>query len=218
MDLRTRAFAALSGQLSHPHGLPGGLVGRMLNRGNRGVVAAAADALEVRPGAVLADIGFGGGVGIELLLRRDGRAGKVHGVDVSATMIAAAQRRFRREIGAGRLVLHNAAVEQLPLDDAGLDGAITLNTLYFVTDLPTALSEMARVLKADGRLVIGLGDHDAMGRMPFTAHGFTLRPIDQVVDALGDAGLLLEEHRRVGSGDGAFHLILARPIDGSGRA
>jgi len=217
MDLRDRAFAALSGQLGHPHGLPGRLVGRMLNRGNRGAVAAAADALEVRPGGVLADLGFGGGVGIELLLRRIGSTGQVHGVDVSATMIDAAQRRFRREITAGRLVLHNAAVEDLPMDDAGFNGAITLNTLYFVTDLPTALSEMARVLKADGRLVIGLGDPDAMGRMPFTAHGFNLRPISQVVDALGGAGLQLEEHRRVGDGDGAFHLLTATPISVSGR-
>jgi len=53
----------------------GRLVGMMLNRSNRGTIAQAIDALELQPGAVAADLGFGGGVGLALLLERVGPNG-----------------------------------------------------------------------------------------------------------------------------------------------
>ncbi|MEB0307138.1 hypothetical protein QN345_17720, partial [Cryobacterium sp. 10I1] len=64
----TPLLKALAAQLGHPSGWRGRLVGRMLNRRNRGIIRAAVDALEATPDARLADVGFGGGVGIELLL------------------------------------------------------------------------------------------------------------------------------------------------------
>jgi SAM-dependent methyltransferase len=50
--------------------------------------------------------------------------------------------------------------------------AITVNTIYFVDDLDRACSELARVLRPGGRLVVGIGDPEAMARMPFSAYGF----------------------------------------------
>lgn len=202
-------MAELAAQLGHPRGLPGRLVGRLLNRSNKSTVGAAVDALAVPPGAVLADLGFGGGVGLGLLLRRLGATGQVHGVEVSTTMLTGAARRFRQEIEAGRLVLHRGPIEQLPLPSASVDEAITLNTFYFITDLTGALGECARVLKPGGRLVVGLGDPDAMARLPFTAHGFHLRPVAEVAEKLRDASLEVGEHRRVGTGRTAYHLLVA---------
>jgi ubiquinone/menaquinone biosynthesis C-methylase UbiE len=173
-------------------------------------ITAAVDVLDIPPAAVLADLGFGGGVGLELLLRRiDG--GQVHGVDRSTAMLSAAARRFRREIEAGQLVLHQGTMEALPLESACLDGAITLNTLYFIADLAGALGELARVLKPSGQLVIGLGDPDTMVRQPLTAHGFRVRPMAEVTIALLAAGLEVDQHRRVATGTGVFHLLVAQP-------
>ena len=108
-------------------------------------------------------------------------------------------------------VLHQAPIERLPLATGSVDAAITLNTLYFIADLGGALNELARVLKPGGKLAIGLGDPDAMGSQSATAHGFLLRSIAQVTDALHDAGLYVDEHRRVGSGANAFHLLITKP-------
>jgi ubiquinone/menaquinone biosynthesis C-methylase UbiE len=126
-------------------------------------------------------------------------------------MLAAAARRFRREIKTGRLALHQGSMEALPLEAASLDGAITLNTLYFITDLAGALEECARVLKPSGQLVIGLGDPDTMARQRLTAHGFTVRPLVEVTNALLAAGLEVDQHRRVETADGVFHLLVAQP-------
>jgi arsenite methyltransferase len=135
----------------------------------------------------------------------------VHGVDQSTAMLGAAARRFRPQLASGRLMLHQAPLERLPLETASLDGAITLNTIYFVTDLAGVFGEWARVLKPGGRLVIGLGDPDDMARQPLTAHGFHIRPLAQVTSALDESHLEVDQHQRIGSGKNAFHLLVTTP-------
>lgn len=201
----------MASQLGHPHGLPGRVLGRVLNRANRAAITGAVDALDLPPDGVVADLGFGGGAGLDLLLRRLGASGQVHGVDQSAAMLSAAAHRFRREVGTGRLRLHQAPIEHLPLETSSLDGAITLNTLYFIPDLAVALQELARVLKPSGQLVIGLGDPNQMARQPVTAHGFRIRPLAEVINALLAASLEVDQHRPIGSGRNLFHLLVAQP-------
>jgi arsenite methyltransferase len=201
-------LAGLAGQLRRPHGLAGCGMGSMLNRANRATVAAAVDALAPAPGEVVADVGFGGGLGLAMLLDRAGPAGRVHGVDISRVMIDRARRRHRRAVADGRLVLHEASMTDLPIADASVDAAMTVNTIYFVPD--SVFAELTRVLSSTGRLVLGLGDPDAMAREPVTVHGFRIRPLVELQDALTGAGLTYVDHRRVGDGPDAFHLLVAQ--------
>ena len=203
-------MVGLAKQLGHPNGIRGRVVGAMLNNRNRATVSASVNALSLAPGAVVADIGFGGGVGLELLLQAVGGAGHVHGVEVSQTMLAGAGRRFRRQIAAGKLQLHAASITELPFEDASLDGAITVNTIYFLEDLDAACAELARVTKRSGCLVVGLADPAAMAGMPFTAYGFRTRPLTDVFNSLHGAGFSVDEDRRVGDGEGASHLLVCR--------
>ena len=101
MDMRGSVLAGLARQLGRPSGLSGRFVGVMLNRSNKGAVTAAVEALAIVPGSVVADVGFGGGVGLELLIKTVGRSGQVHGVEVSNTMLTRAEHRFRRDIAGG---------------------------------------------------------------------------------------------------------------------
>lgn len=144
-----------------------------------------------------------------MLLARVLPGGHVHGVDLSDTMVDRARRNFRKEALADSLTLHAASITALPLTDATLDAAITVNTIYFVTDLDRAFTELARVLRPSGRAVVGLGDPAAMAKVPFMAHGFTLRPVDDVVATLIKAGFTTLNRLRVGDGDGAHHLLVA---------
>jgi SAM-dependent methyltransferase len=211
MEVPDRWRDAVGAQLRHPHGLPGLVVGRVLNHYNKAVIAEAVGALDIPPGAMLADFGFGGGTGLELLMAALEDGGQVHGVDHSTAMLGAASRRFARQISSGLLVLHEAPLEHLPLETSSLDGVITLNTIYFISDLAAALSEWARVLKPSGQLVIGLGDPDTMAGQPLTAHGFRVRPLTEVTNALLSAGLEVDQHRLIGTGENATHLLLAQP-------
>lgn len=208
MGVRDTVMAGIAKQLGHPTGLRGRLVGAALNRANRQLVRSAAHALTPLEASSVADVGFGGGAGLQFLLDTAGRSGRVHGVEVSETMLSQAARRFRRDIATGRLSLHSGSLTQLPFADGTLHGAITVNTIYFVADLETAFREFARVMDSRGRLVIGLADPDEMAGLPFTAHGFRLRPVADVIDMLCGTGFTVE-HRRTNESANAPHLLIA---------
>ncbi|WP_245665710.1 class I SAM-dependent methyltransferase [Nocardia sienata] len=206
-----RLWDVIGTQLGRPDGMIGRLVGRILNRGNRATVAAAVAAADPAHGATVVDIGFGGGVGLGLLLDRVGATGTVHGVEVSPTMIDQARRHYRNEIANNRLQLHNAAMHDLPLTSATVDAVISTNTVYFIEDLTTAFTEVARVLRPSGRLVLGVGDPTAMARMPFTENRFRLRPIAEVTGHLAAAGLtVVGEERLTDEGAVEFHVLTCK--------
>jgi arsenite methyltransferase len=213
MGLRDRMLGGLAAQLGRPTGLRGRLVALMLNRNNRGTILEASDALALQPGAVAADLGFGGGVGLALLLERVGPKGQVHGVDLSPTMVNRASRKFKRDVAGGRLHLHAGSITELPLEDGSIHGAITINTIYFISELDRVFSEVARVLARSGRVVVGIGDPQMMARIPTTPFGFTIRPVDEVVAVAKSAGLALEEHRRVGHGEEAAHSLVFTHVE-----
>jgi SAM-dependent methyltransferase len=207
MDMRERFRRGLARQLGRPEGLRGRVVVRRLNRGNRPAVAAAVEATGLTAGQVAADVGFGGGVGLPMLLDRVGPGGHVHGVEMSATMVARARQVHRAAVAAGRLSVQEGRLEALPLPDAAVDGLVTTNTVYFVDDLDAVHRELARVLRPGGRAVVGIGDPERMAQAPFTAHGFRLRPVEEVAAGMAGAGLDVRRER-VEHGPWVFHLLV----------
>lgn len=209
MRLRERMNSGLARQLGRPEGWRGRIVGRGLNKGNSAAVTAAVAASGAAPGLVAADIGFGGGIGLHLLLDEVGTDGRVIGVELSDTMLKAAQRRHRAECAAGRMALHSGTFDALPIEDASVDALITTNTVYFVEDLDRAFAEVARVLSPTGRAVIGVAEPEWMATMPVTAHGFRLRPIEELVTRMRRAGLADVRDQPLGDGARPFHLLVA---------
>jgi ubiquinone/menaquinone biosynthesis C-methylase UbiE len=123
-------------------------------------------------------------------------------------MVRRALGQFDRAIAAGRMQLQAGSLTRLPLEDGSVQGAITVNTIYFIEELDRVFSELARVISTTGRAVVGIGDPENMARMPMTAYGYRLRPVDDVVAVAQAAGLVLEDHRRAGEGDDATHLLV----------
>jgi arsenite methyltransferase len=203
VSVRSRLLAGLARQLGHPQGLFGRVVGARLDKANARLVAAAVEATEAGAGASVADVGFGGGVGLGLLRDRVGPSGTVHGVEISEEMLGRARRRFDDAV-----VLHTGSLEQLPLESGSIDGLVTTNTLYFVDDAARAFAEIARVLAPDGRAVIGVGDPEEMAGMPFTPYGFRLRPVDELLRLARSAGLELRDHRHAGDAKRHAHLLV----------
>lgn len=202
-------------QLGGPSGPFGKVVATALNKANGRAMEAAVQALDLHGGETVADIGYGGGLGLELLLTAVGETGRVHGVEPSASMDARARKHYADAVTAGRLELHEATMDALPFGVGTIDGLISLNTIYFIEDLDAAFRELARVLAPSGTAVIGIADPDWMrDNLPFTQHGFRLRPVDDVVAQLSAAGLTAER-RKVTASDapGApapFNLLVCR--------
>ncbi len=199
----------LSRQLGGPSGPLGSLVARRLNKGNGPEIAAAVGALDLTGSEEVADIGFGGGLGLDLLLDQTRDGGRVHGVEPSPDMLKRARKAHPEDVATGRLALHEARMESLPIADGTLDGWISLNTVYFVDDLPAAFAELRRVLAPSGRGVLGIADPEWMSRQAFTKHTFTVRPVTDVVAALAAASLSVEQ--RTMQGSAPFRLLACRP-------
>jgi ubiquinone/menaquinone biosynthesis C-methylase UbiE len=208
MGIRDRLLAGAARQLGHPSGLRGRIIARGLNGTNRELVRAAVDASGVGLGQVAADVGFGGGVGLRALLAAVGDEGRVHGIDISTTMVDRARSAFATEARNGRLELSLGSLVDLPLADRSVDAVITCNTVSFLDDVTPAFDELARVLRPSGRLVVGISDPDEMAAIPVTAHGFRLRPVPELLGAMTSAGLREVRSESLRSGPATRHLLI----------
>lgn len=101
-------------------------------------------------GKTLLDVGCGDGAFTAELARR---GALVTGLDPDPVMIAAARQRDKGKTTQLRLI--QGRVEALPFHDNSFDYTLSVTTLCFVQEAQRAITEMARVLKPGGRLVIG---------------------------------------------------------------
>jgi SAM-dependent methyltransferase len=110
---------------------------------------------ELRAGEVVLDLGSGGGIDVLLSARRVGPTGKAYGVDMTEEMLELA-RRNAAKAGVTNVEFLAGHIEAVPLPDASVDVVISNCVVNLSTDKPAVFAEMARVLRAGGR--IGVAD------------------------------------------------------------
>lgn len=162
-----RVWLRLGGQLRHPSGGLGTLLGHLMRRINADPNRLTITALAPRAGDTVLELGFGPGHGVELALAAVGPGGTVHGIDQSAAMAAQARRRNRAAVAAGRAHLHLGRFDSLPLPAATIDKVLAVNVAYFWDDASTVLREVRRVLRPGGVLALYVTDAATMRRWPF---------------------------------------------------
>lgn len=180
-------------QLGRPSGGLGRLLARGLNRLNRDINTAVVEALEVGGSHHAVDLGFGGGVGLRGLL--DGPARHVTGIEHAPDMLAAAAKRFSRDISSGRLTLAEGSAAAIPLADGEADRLLTVHTLYFWRDAEAGMAELHRVTAQDGRACVAIQPREAMEGDPLHEHGFRLYSAAELRRLLEGAGFASVEVR-----------------------
>jgi ubiquinone/menaquinone biosynthesis C-methylase UbiE len=179
----------------------------------------------VEPDAGVLDVGCGTGSYLARYLEVGCRA---FGIDASPAMLDQAERRLE-----GRADLRLGDATRLPYDDDSFD--LVLATMFLhELDPPvreTALSEMARVVKPDGRVLVidfskgrlrgkglvsrglSLAAEMAAGRTHFRNFRAFMRS-GGLPPLLGPTGLTVQQERTVSGGNLAVSLL--RPPTGSG--
>jgi arsenite methyltransferase len=105
----------------------------------------------IDPGSVVLDLGCGAGTDLLIAAQMTGPAGRVIGVDMTASMLDRA-RASAVEMDLGNVELHEALIEALPVDDASVDVVISNGVIDLVPDKDAVLDEIDRVLRPGGRL------------------------------------------------------------------
>jgi ubiquinone/menaquinone biosynthesis C-methylase UbiE len=111
------------------------------------------EAVELKSGLAVLDVGFGTGFPVLELCERLGGGARVYGADPGEL---APQRALAkaRDYGLGNLVLLRAVAERLPLRTGAIDLVVSNNGYNNVRDLEAALRETRRVCRPGAQLVL----------------------------------------------------------------
>jgi ubiquinone/menaquinone biosynthesis C-methylase UbiE len=159
-----------------PQGILGRLGGIIMARMNQPCAAWVIDLLSIQPHDKVLEVGFGPGVGIELLARLVSE-GYIAGVDPSEEMVQQAKARNVKAMESGRVDLRCGSVESLPFDDSTFTKALAINSMQVWPDAMAGLREMRRVMTPSGRIALGFTSYSGQSKsgLPemLTAAGFT---------------------------------------------
>ena len=155
------------------------------------------EALAPRPGETMLEVGPGTGYYTLTVAGWLVPSGTLHVLDIQEEMLEHTMRRAREE-GITNIAPRRGDARALPYDDASFDGAYLVTVLGEVPDQDAALRELRRVLKPDGRVVVGelLGDPHMVGESSLRRRATA-------------AGLRFE--RRVGPRFGYFAVLRRAP-------
>ncbi len=158
------------------------LMGWFMGRGNLAEQREVFDAVAIREAERVLEVGYGPGVLVEYFLRA---GGQVSGVDPSPEMREMATRRARKTVQTADVDLRVGTAEATSFPDRTFDAVASVNNVPMWSDLEAGFTELHRVLKPGGRLVVAWHG----GRQPSrVAKGLALPDdvLDRIVGAMRD--------------------------------
>jgi SAM-dependent methyltransferase len=177
---------------------PSGLLGRFtlwrMNQSHSRLTDWGLTHTAVELGHTALDVGCGGGRTVSKLAVMAAQ-GKVHGIDYSEASVAASRRYNAQAIRAGRVEIHLADVGKLPFADNTCDLVTGVETHFWWPDIAAGLSEIRRVLKPGGSLMLiaevykganALASRLCEAAAPMT--GMKMLTVDEHRDQLASAG------------------------------
>lgn len=108
--------------------------------------------MPINPGCNILEIGCGRGIGAKMLLEQF-KPHKLYLMDIDAVMIGKA-RQFLSSIGKNQISYCMGNVSYLPFVDGYFDAVFGFGLLHHVTSWRRGLTEIARVLKSEGKYYI----------------------------------------------------------------
>lgn len=173
-------------QFANPRGIGGRIVMAVMNRQNAQMYEETERLLRPRNDDIILDIGCGNGIMLERIVH----ACDCHliGTDISEDALEIAKRRLAET----NVELLRCPVDDTPLEDATVDKALTINTIYFWEDLASGFEEIARVLKPEGIFTSTHYTNRALESYSHTQFGYRMRTEQEVVSAAEIAGFTVQ--------------------------
>ncbi len=188
-------FIAKQGR--HPSGVLGRVVAFIMARETRADNDRAIDLLNVSISDHVLDMGTGHGAAIRRLIRL-AREGHVTGIDNSEIMLSVARRANHQYILSGQVTITCSDSADMPFDNDTFDKILSVHTVYFWDSIAGQLEEIRRVLRANGRIVLGFRpaeDKAVVAKFPTSVYRF--QTTDALTESIENAGLMVRDTARV---------------------
>jgi len=152
---------------------------------------------DLKVGETVLDLGSGTGIDVFLAAKKVGERGRVIGVDMTGDMVARG-RQLAREHGFGNVEFRQGDIEHLPVESATVDVVISNCVINLTPDKLASFTEIHRVLKPGGRILIS--DLVTAGELPPDVRASAAAWADCLAGAMPKAAYL-ETIRRAGFAD-----------------
>lgn len=164
------------------------------------------NAADLRPGSRVLDVASGRGAVLIPAAARVGPHGYVAGIDLSTEMVSATRSTLTQR-GISNAAIQVMDAETLEFDDDSFDYVLCGFALFFFPDLPRALTEIRRVLRPGGPLIVSTWTarderwnwyDDLLKVYVPDGSGLTTTQLNRpenVLTALGEAGFEHVHHR-----------------------
>ena len=181
--MNEETLKSIAEQLRKPQGEYAIQAAEKMNESNLHINLNTIEVLSLMSADNILEIGMGNGVFVKDILSNDNSI-KYVGCDFSKIMVDAASNLNKKFIKTGKAKFYFANVDKLPFDNDIFDKVFSVNTIYFWDNLQLALSEIWRVLKPKGQLIISLRPKSIMEHYPFVKYGFNMFTKDDLMNLL----------------------------------
>jgi arsenite methyltransferase len=145
------------------------------------------EALQIRPGDRVADIGSGGGYFVFPLAKAVGPEGRVYAVDVDQEMNDLVAQRAKKE-GTGNVEVILAKTDDPLLPSAGVNLIFTSDTYHHIDNRVSYFANLQKYLRPNGRIAVI--DFDRRGWFAWMSKHYT--PSESIKTEMEQAGYSLQ--------------------------
>ncbi len=180
-------FKNMAAQLRKPEGEEGIKTADMMSKGNMHIIHDTFRTLNAEAGDNILEIGMGNGFYVKEILEKSENINYT-GCDFSELMVQESERLNANWISKGKARFIHSDVASLPFANHEFNKVFTINTLYFWDNEIDVLNEIKRIMKPNGKLIIGFRPKHQTEKYPFTKYGFNQFSKTDVDQLLSDNG------------------------------
>jgi ubiquinone/menaquinone biosynthesis C-methylase UbiE len=188
-------FRKIAMQFKKPSGFWGTIVSNLMIKGNRHEYDALIIDLDLHNNEKILEIGYGPGIGIELIARENDSC-IIYGIDFSELMYKRAAKRNKALIDSQMVKLLFGDFIQTNINAVDFDKVFCLNVIYFWDDLKQPFEKVYSLLRNGGTFCFYMAKKEDLARLNFTPDDvFNKYTIEQVTKALNHAGFSKTSYR-----------------------
>ncbi|MBI3258210.1 MAG: class I SAM-dependent methyltransferase [Ignavibacteriae bacterium] len=179
-------------QLRRPHGEDGIKIAEFMNKGNRTINLNTISVLNPEPHDNILEIGMGNGFFVpEIVSKHPG----IHytGCDFSELMVEESEKLNSEWTAKGQAKFVLSDIASLPFDNNSFTKIFTINTIYFWDDVSIVLNGIKRILKSEGKFIVGLRPKHQAEKYPFIKYGFKLFSKEDIATLFEENGLTVSQ-------------------------